>query len=161
MANFASGKNHHGYKHGATVGGHTKEYRAWQHMKSRCYNKNVERYHLYGGRGIKVCDEWLNSFESFLSHIGLAPDASLQVDRIDNNADYKPGNVRWASVSDNVKNSSRARYIEFSGKRKTLGEWAQYLGVSRTTLQMRLDKYGWGVERTLSTKAMGKFGRGA
>jgi len=75
----------------------TPEYRAWKAMKNRCYNSNLESWHRYGGRGIKVYGPWLTDFEAFFEHIGPRPSPKHSVDRIDNDGDYAPGNVRWAT----------------------------------------------------------------
>jgi len=81
----------------------TREYRSWQSMKDRCYNKNNNRYYLYGERGIVVCDRWLNSFVNFYKDMGSMPD-KFTLDRIDSNANYCPSNCRWVSLSDQAKN---------------------------------------------------------
>lgn len=75
-------------------------YSSWKGAKQRCYNKNSKKYHIYGGKGIKVCDRWLNSFENFLEDMGERTiDQSL--DRIDPNGNYEPSNCRWISKSEN------------------------------------------------------------
>jgi hypothetical protein len=80
------------------------EYRCWQHMKERCNNSKERQFKNYGGRGIKVCARWENSFESFFEDVGLRPNAKLSLDRINNNGDYEPGNVRWATAKQQQNN---------------------------------------------------------
>lgn len=98
-----------GLKHGLYG---TKEYRAWQGMKRRCLYKSHKNYKHYGGRGIKVCPEWQNDFLAFYNHIGRAPGKEYTVDRIDNEGNYEPGNVRWATKSEQSKNQRKRRMSE-------------------------------------------------
>jgi len=93
-------------KHGGTT--HTKkskEYSAWGDIKRRCFNENAPNYSYYGGRGITMHPDWVNDFAAFYAHIGPAPDGPrMSVDRIDNNGNYEPGNVRWATPAEQVAN---------------------------------------------------------
>ncbi|KKL15314.1 hypothetical protein LCGC14_2068940 [marine sediment metagenome] len=90
-----------GQKHGMH---RTPEYRAWSHMKERCQNSNVRGYRNYGGRGIEVCGEWINNFQAFYDHIGSKPSPKHSLDRIDNDGNYEPGNVRWATAKIQANN---------------------------------------------------------
>jgi hypothetical protein len=85
----------------------TAEYTAWCGMKDRCYNPKHEKFKYYGGRGISVWGGWQDNFSAFLSHIGPKPSPSLSLDRINNNGNYEPGNVRWADQTTQVRNSRR------------------------------------------------------
>jgi hypothetical protein len=89
----------------------TPEYRAWIKMKTRCYNHNYEQFKDYGGRGIRVCDHWINSFENFLADMGRKPSKQLTLDRKNNEGNYEPGNCRWATRLQQCHNRrcSRAR----------------------------------------------------
>jgi hypothetical protein len=80
------------------------EYVSWYGMKTRCYNKNTKYYKDYGGRGIKVCDEWKNDFLKFFGYIGKRPTLQHSLDRIDVNGNYEPENVRWATKKEQVNN---------------------------------------------------------
>lgn len=78
-------------------------------MKARCSDSSLREWPRYGGRGIRVCDEWQHDFVSFLKHIGPKPSAEYSVDRIDNDGNYEPGNVRWATASEQARNRSSRR----------------------------------------------------
>jgi len=83
----------------------TAEYKTWQQMKERCLNQKGKDFHKYGGRGISICDAWVHSFESFLAHVGKRPAGCKSLDRINNNGDYSPGNVRWATPAQQSRNT--------------------------------------------------------
>jgi len=85
----------------------TPEYRAWLNMKTRCYNSKNNQWENYGGRGISICERWLHSFVNFLNDIGRKPNPELTIDRINNDGDYEPGNVRWATLSQQRQNRRR------------------------------------------------------
>lgn len=94
-----------GARHGHTAGGSiSAEYTAWQAMKTRCYNVNQKSWADYGGRGIEVCDRWLESFENFLADVGERPSPEHSLDRIDVNGDYEPDNVRWSTYREQARN---------------------------------------------------------
>lgn len=83
----------------------SKEYRAWKAMKQRC-SDYTKRFKRYKGRGIKVCDRWIDSYQNFLEDIGRSPSDRLTLDRINNDKDYEPGNCRWATYKEQANNKS-------------------------------------------------------
>ena len=94
------------HKHGMCLGGpKTPEYTTWIAMKRRCYYTKHKSYKWYGGRGIKICDEWKNDFQAFYDYMGPR-DITQSIDRIDNDGNYEPDNVRWVSKAENARKSN-------------------------------------------------------
>ena len=129
----------------------TKEYKAWDRMKSRCYRTSHPHYRHYGGRGIKVCDKWLNDPVAFIHDMGSMPSPKHSLDRIDVNGDYSPDNCQWSTAKEQASNRRTTRRIIFRGQTKCLLDWARGLGMAKSTLWHRLYRDGWTVERTLTT----------
>lgn len=124
--------------HGKT---YSPEYNAWCKMKDRCSeNANAEDKAIYWDRGIRVCDEWLNSFEAFYAEVGDRPSPKHSIDRIDNDRNYEPGNVRWATKKQQRVNCRTAVMIEFAGKKQCMKDWATDLGISYVVLRQRYVK---------------------
>ncbi len=130
----------------------TAEYVTWKSMCHRCLNPKSQFYFRYGGRGIRVADEWLgiDGFRRFLAHIGPRPSAEYSIDRIDNDGNYEPGNVRWATLYEQYENRSTVRHLTVNGKTKSVTAWGRDVGLSRGALLRRLKK-GWSAESTVLT----------
>jgi hypothetical protein len=127
----------------------TREYRIWMAMKRRCQNPNEKFYPKYGGVGIKVCDRW-QSFENFFADMGAAPTDKHELDRYpDRSGNYEPGNVRWATRTENNRNRCSSVLLTFRGRTQHLVDWAKELGVHHQKISKRL-KRGWPVEKALS-----------
>jgi len=116
----------------------TKVYRTWASMKDRCTNPRASHWKRYGGRGITVCTEWIESFEKFYEHVGDPPTEAHTIDRMDNERGYEPGNVRWATRKEQSNNISSNTWIEYDGKRMTWAQWADHLGIKYNTLMTRV-----------------------
>ena len=93
------------------------EYNVWQNMKQRCYNINNKAYTRYGGRGIKICDQWLTSFHTFVRDMGLRPSVHHQIDRIDNDKGYNPENCKWSSNAENSNNKRNSKLWYINGEK--------------------------------------------
>lgn len=130
----------------------TKIYATWSHMKQRCEDKNVPAYRLYGARGIKVYEPWSKDFVKFYEYMGNPPTSKHSIDRIDNDSNYEPGNVRWTTQTVQMNNRRNNVRIEYKGQTKTIAEWARYKDMNIQTLYARLNQYGWPVERALNDK---------
>lgn len=128
----------------------TPTYMAWASMIDRCSNPNTECFERYGGRGIAVCDRWRGSFENFLADMGGRPSSKHSIDRYpDNNGDYEPTNCRWATKSQQSRNTRRTFLVQFKGKQVPLSDVADAVGLPSRKIRWRIEN-GWPVERALS-----------
>ena len=133
-------------KHGHRRDGGSPEYHSYHSMKSRCYKKGNIGYYLYGGRGITVCDRWLlgvngkSGFECFLEDMGRRPGPGYSVDRANNELGYSPENCRWATASQQARNTSRNRYVEYGGAKMLLVDALSKSGVRGDVFHKRLNR---------------------
>lgn len=133
----------------------TPTYSSWSSMKSRCLNPRNTNYPMYGGRGVRICDRWLESFDNFFADMGERPSLDHSIDRIDVDGHYEPNNCRWADRSTQRRNqrSGRRGYkIEFQGRCMTVRAWAVAIGLSERALGHRL-RAGWPVDAALTKPA--------
>lgn len=130
----------------------TKEYRAFRHILERCYKATHESYANYGGRGIKVCDRWRNSFENFLTDMGRAPSSKHSIDRKENDGNYEPGNCRWATKKEQQNNTRSCKMLSYKGKTQTLSNWCSELNLRYSTIRSRIYEYGWTLDEALQIK---------
>lgn len=134
--------------------GHYNErlYKIWFDMKRRCYNKERKAYKYYGAKGITVCKEWLNNYNSFhdwaLSH---GYNNNLTLERIDFNGNYCPENCKWISQKEQTQNSSHNHFIKFNNKTLTITQWSKEIGIAPKTIRERLNK-GWATNKVLSAQ---------
>lgn len=139
-------------KHGQARDNHrSKIYNAWISMVQRCTNPNVTHFERYGGRGITVCQEWIDKFEVFHNDVGDPPTPKHTLDRIDNDKGYEPNNVRWATRKEQSNNTSSNTWVEYEGKRMTWAQWATYLDVPYNLLMTRV-KNKLPLEKILRTR---------
>ena len=131
---------------------HTKIYRIWAGIKNRCYNKRASAYKRYGGRGIKMCDEWLGSFEAFYEWAtAKGYEEGLTIERIDNDGDYCPGNCKWIPLPEQALNRRRNRSISYTGETHNLAEWCKVLNLPYSRVHTRINKLGWTFEKAIET----------
>jgi hypothetical protein len=135
-----------GWKHGFHG---TRAHACWCNMIERCRNENLPTYRNYGGRGIRVCERWMN-FTNFLADMGDPPTAKHSIDRINNDGNYEPGNCRWATQQEQCNNTRQNHYLTFNGRTQTVTQWAMETGLGIERLRTRI-KRGWGAERALKT----------
>jgi hypothetical protein len=117
-------------------------------MIKRCTNPNAKHYKDYGGRGIKVCNRWMD-FANFYADMGNAP-PGMSIDRIDNDGDYTPENCRWADDLTQARNSRHCHMLTHNGETHCITEWAELINIKPNTIHSRL-RLGWSVSKTLST----------
>lgn len=131
----------------------SSEFRAWADMLNRCNKKNIKSYKNYGGRGIKVCDRWLDSFENFYADMGPKPTSKHSLDRIDNDGDYTPKNCRWTTMKEQINN--RRNSVKYKGE--TASDASIRLGGNRNLITSRI-RLGWSLEKAFTT-AVGQNSR--
>lgn len=129
----------------------TPIYKVWKNMKRRCYSKTNKRYANYGGKGVVICEAWLNDFRAFYDWAmanGYRRD--LSIDRIDVNGNYCPENCRWATAKEQANNTTRNHYITYKGEINTAKQWSEKLNMTYATFQHRIQR-GWTMERIANT----------
>lgn len=142
----------HPTKHGMT---NTRVYQTWAAMKSRCRSQSYHAHKHYAGKGVAVCNEWLQ-FEAFYEWAlknGYKDDLTL--DRVDNSKGYEPSNCRFVTIADQQRNKTSNRIVTFQGKTKSICQFADDIGIARATLCNRLSR-GWSVEKALTTPVKGQ-----
>jgi hypothetical protein len=124
------------------------EYSIWAGMLNRCKNNSQRCFKHYGGKGIKVCPEWYD-FSTFLLDMGNRPSAHHSIERLNGNLAYSKDNCVWASAKQQANNRINVRKFTHLGEEKTIGEWAEYLGIPHSKLYYRLVTAGQSIEQTL------------
>lgn len=130
--------------------GKAKVYNLWLRIRQRCNNPQDKSYSNYGGRGISVCKEW-EDFETFFAYIGFPPSKDHSIDRIDNEGNYEPGNVRWATPKEQANNTRKNIYLTYKNKTQTLAQWAVELNLPYAAILARLRR-GWPAQKALETE---------
>lgn len=140
----------------------TSEYHIYQSMLARCYSDKAISYPNYGARGITVCDRWrfgdgaLGGFECFLRDVGERPSRKHSLDRRENDGNYEPSNVRWATKVEQHRNTRANRHVMFRGEKMILEDAIRLSGLNRSTVSMRINTYKWSIEKALSTPSKRK-----
>ena len=138
--------------HGLT---NTPEYETWCRIKRRCKDIKYHSYSYYGGRGIKVCEQWISSFETFFKNMGQRPSPKHSIERIDNNGNYEPSNCTWATIFEQTRNRRKNKLFTLNGKTLCQTDWSYLLGGNKSLVYDRL-KGGWPISKALSTPVIKK-----
>lgn len=136
--------------HGMT---NNRIYYEWCNMKSRCNNHKNTMYKNYGGRGIRVCEEWVDSFEAFM-HWAMSNgyNDAMTIERIDVDGDYTPKNCKWISAREQYLNRTDSHLLTAFGKTQTIKEWSEESGIKYDTIERRINQYGWSAEDAVTRK---------
>ena len=139
-------------KHGKSD---SRIYKIYTHIKGRCFSTTHDNYHNYGGRGITICDEWLDKDNGFMNFYNWAMENGysddLTIDRIDVNGNYEPSNCRWATRLEQANNKRNSTYVTYKNETHTITEWARKMGFNYGTLKSRLNSSLWTVEEAFET----------
>lgn len=130
---------------------YTPEHGIWCGIKRRCLNERDVQFANYGGRGISMYPDWIVSFESFFQYVGPRPSKNHSIDRIDNNGNYEPGNVRWATPIEQANNTRFNRLITVKGITKTIAQWESEMGCRKEMIRQRINRLGWNPEVAIFT----------
>jgi hypothetical protein len=138
-----NGERNSSYKHGYASVNHPQFHLhfTWCSIKQRCYNPKVKNYHRYGGRGITMCDKWLNDFEQFVKDMGERPKGH-SIDRINNDLGYCPENCKWVTKETNCNNTSTNFFYEFDNQKLSEAQWARKFGLTRNKFMYWVKKNG-------------------
>lgn len=126
----------------------SREFNIWQSMKDRCYNQNNIRYKNYGGRGVVVCDRWVNSFKNFYCDMGNSN--GLSIDRIDVYGNYEPSNCRWANAKTQSRNRTNNAKFTYLNETLCMSEWCEKINMPTSTFLNRINR-GWSIDKTIET----------
>ena len=129
----------------------TKEYSSWSGMRRRCLDFKNPKYPSYGGRGIKICERWMESFENFYEDMGNIPGKCYSLGRIDNNGNYCPENCRWETMKQQARNKRNSKMITIDGVCRSMAEWSEISGLKYGALQYRLYT-GWDPKEAITLK---------
>jgi hypothetical protein len=137
----------------------TPEYRNWCAMKERCYSPAHKNYDLYGGRGIRVCDRWVDSFENFLADMGERPFPRATVERIDTDGHYAPGNCKWETQKEQCRNKRNNHNLTVDGETLTISQWSERHGVGQRQIRKRITELGWTASDAVKLPPQTKWNR--
>ncbi len=139
-------------------------YHVWQLMKNRCHNPNAADYERYGARGIKVCEQWRNSFESFYSDMSSSWKAGLTIERNDVNGNYEKDNCSWITRGEQNNNKRNTVRVVINGEEKTLAQWARHYGIPLMTVYSRrlrgFPPDRWFDKKEVSLRPRGRYATG-
>lgn len=138
-----------GIKHNLS---NTSEYNIWHSMKKRCYDPNNQSYKNYGGRGITVCNEWINDFKQFFKDMGPRSSPQHSINRKNNNDNYKPDNCEWSTLEEQNNNKRTTKKITYKNQTKSLKNWCDELSLPYNTVFARLNRYKWSIQKAFENQ---------
>ncbi len=127
----------------------TRTYNSWSSMRSRCYREKDRCFELYGGRGIKVCEQWINNYDNFFNDMGECPE-NMSLDRINCDQGYDKDNCRWVTMKTQQNNRRNNFIVEFNNRKLSLTEWSKITGLNSDTIWKRLIRWNWAIEKALT-----------